>query len=68
VVKTTLRDVNGISNNVQRRRAFLAGELNKTSDQPHAITGRAYYLWADWKLDDKHVFLLEDYTQFLQSE
>ena len=42
-------------------RSGFVGEFNKTSDQPHAITGRAYYLWADWKFKDKQVLLLEDY-------
>lgn len=60
VLSTTLSDRN-LNGKSKEYRSGLLGELNKTADQPHAITGRAYYLWAEWKFQDKHVFLLEDY-------
>ena len=52
---------NNLNNKSKGYRSGFIGEFNKTADQPKAITGRAYYLWAEWKFRDKQVFLLEDY-------
>lgn len=60
VLSTTQLD-RRLNNKSKRYRSGFVGELNKTAEQPHAITGRAYYLWANWKFRDKQVFLLEDY-------
>lgn len=60
VVGITLSDDN-LGSKARGYRSGLYHELNKTSEQPYAVTGRAYYLWADWKIEDKHVFLMEDY-------
>lgn len=60
VVSVTM-SATGLNSKTETYRDGFAGELNKTAEQPYAVTGRAYYLWADWKFKDKQVFLLEDY-------
>lgn len=60
VLRTTQSGRN-LDRKAQQYRSHFLGELNKTSEQPYAVTGRAYYLWAEWKFKDKYVFLLEDY-------
>lgn len=50
-----------LNNKSKEYRTGFINEFNKTSQQPYAVTGRAYYIWAAWKSEELGVFLLEDY-------
>jgi len=50
-----------ISSKSKTYRSGFIDQLNKTSEQPYAVTGRAYYIWAAWKSQNLGAFLLEDY-------